>query len=180
MSHGKFKYESHMASDEVAGYLESLAAGIRQRAVRFESGRDSVSLHVADAMSFQCSASENPEKGHTGFALSVEWRAVPHEGAGASPGMHVTPRSMVEEQAMFATEVARRPALILALVDDPDAPSASETSDTAALDTDASRRRTRRTKASTQKRAAAPTRISSSRKTTRPVGRGHAHRRVAS
>ena len=61
-SHDTLRFASRMASEDAAGFLESLAAGLRQHEVRLESGHESVSLRVADDLSFECSANENLEK----------------------------------------------------------------------------------------------------------------------
>ncbi len=101
-THDTFKYESRMASEDAAGFLESLAAGLRQHEVSLESGHESVSLRVPDEVSFECSANENLEKRHGGFSLSVEWRAASHEGVGTSHGMRITSGGMDHEEAESA------------------------------------------------------------------------------
>jgi amphi-Trp domain-containing protein len=111
VSHGKFKYESQLRSEDVAGYLESLAAGIRQRDVHLESGSDSVSLRVADEVSFECIASENPEKARAGFTLCIEWRTASHESARRSPALHILSGCPADEEAVYAEDFVDRAAL---------------------------------------------------------------------
>ena len=162
MSHGKFKYASSLASEDVAGYLESLAAGIRQREVHFESGNESATLRIADEVSFECSVRDNPEKGRAGFALTVDWRSISGDDARTSAGLHVVPASQMDEQVIYADDFVDRDAL--------------------ASTTPAEPRSSSRVNAATgvaKTPSAAPKR--SSRKTpAKAKGRPHARRRVAS
>ncbi len=191
MSHGKFKYESRLASEDVAGYLESLAAGIRQGEMHLESGNDSVSLRVAPDVSFECSAKENAEKGRAGFTVSVEWRSTQGKGVRPSPGLHVVSGSMLDEEATFAEDFVDRTSL-------GPAPAAESVRDADAVlpleiaagpgkkqvpRRSAPKERvttTRSTRAKTPARKSASAKTSPRQTRTTAAGRSHARRRVAS
>lgn len=97
MSNEKIKFESRLASGDVARYLESLAAGIRKHEVLLESGTDSVSLHVADELTFEFSARDNSEKARAEFSLTVQWRTALPESARAPDVLLISGRNGHEE-----------------------------------------------------------------------------------
>jgi amphi-Trp domain-containing protein len=148
-SHDTFKYESRMASEDAAGFLESLAAGLRQHEVRLESGHESVSLRVADEVSFECSAKENPETEHGRFTLTVEWRATSHERNGTSRGMRITSGSMDHEEAESA-----HPSAPVFVVKVPDGAAKKTSSRLPATRSTAARTRTPKPKVASRKRTA--------------------------
>ena len=107
MSTDSLKFESEISSTQAAEYLDTLAAGLRDGVVTMESGSESVTLRVADGVSFACSAKASPEKGKATVEVSVKWRTSSGQHA-VGPDLLVLPGSQVDEHETYAKDFIDR------------------------------------------------------------------------
>jgi amphi-Trp domain-containing protein len=94
-------------ADEVAGYLETLASGLRQRELLLESGNDSVSFSVADDVEFECAVRNDDEKGRRGIEIAIGWTEA-HRTSVAATGFSVTSAPVSHDEYEEHTEGAGR------------------------------------------------------------------------
>ena len=67
------EFTSAMTSEAAAGYLEALAAGLRQRHVSIESGQEFIGLNVTGDVELDIDARLN-DKGRASIELGLSWR----------------------------------------------------------------------------------------------------------
>jgi amphi-Trp domain-containing protein len=98
----KIQYAGTVPVQEAAQYLESIAKGLRERAMLLESGDTSMTVEVSDDVKIEIQASAAPEKGKAAIDVSLSWRARQEEEAAAPPGLLIVPGAQPAEVAAFA------------------------------------------------------------------------------
>ena len=98
----KVQFAGTVPAQEAAQYLESIAKGLRERAMLLESGDTSMTVEVSDDVKIEISASAAPEKGKAAIEVSVSWRAKPDEEAAPPVGLLIVPGAQPAEVAAFA------------------------------------------------------------------------------
>lgn len=87
--HDRIEYEAVLSNEEVARYLECVAAGLRQRELRFEAGDASVALDISGNVKVEVEVTASG--GGSSIEVEVSW---PQSGSAGSAGpadLRVTP-----------------------------------------------------------------------------------------
>lgn len=88
MPKDKVEFAGSVSAQEAAQYLESLATGLRERAILLESGDSSVTFEVAEDVKIEIEATTNAEKGKSSIDVRMSWRQLrPEEADLAPPGL---------------------------------------------------------------------------------------------
>jgi amphi-Trp domain-containing protein len=87
--HDRIEYEAVLSSDDVARYLERVAAGLRQRELRFEAGDDSVALDVSGNVKVEVEVTASG--GESSIEVEVSWPQSGSAGSIEQAGLRVTP-----------------------------------------------------------------------------------------
>jgi amphi-Trp domain-containing protein len=83
----RIQFSGTVSAQEAAQYLESLAKGLRERAMLLESGDSSITIEVSDEVKVEIDASASSEKGKASIDVSLGWRARAQEEAAPPPGL---------------------------------------------------------------------------------------------
>jgi amphi-Trp domain-containing protein len=96
----KVAFAGAVSAQEAAQYLESLAKGLRERAMLLESGDVSINLDVPDEVKIELEVATDTDKGKSSIEVSVGWRQRRDEEVPVSPGLLIVAGSHAE--ASFA------------------------------------------------------------------------------
>lgn len=92
----KMHFAGSVPAEDVAGYLEAIARGIRERSMILESGDSSISVDVSDEMKFDLEISSDADKGKSSIELSIGWRARRDDEAALPAGLTIVPGAHAE------------------------------------------------------------------------------------
>lgn len=98
----KIEFSGTVPAQEAAQYLESIAKGLRERAMLLESGDTSMTVEVTDDVKVEIRASAAPEKGKASIDVSMSWRAKQEEEIPPPAGLLIVPGAQPAEVAAFA------------------------------------------------------------------------------
>lgn len=73
-SKNKFDYAGRFEPEQLATYLESIAAGLRQERVRIAAGGRSIVLEPRGIVRLEIAASTDHEKGRSSVEMELSWR----------------------------------------------------------------------------------------------------------
>jgi amphi-Trp domain-containing protein len=96
----KVAFTGTVPPQEAAQYLESLAKGLRERAMLLESGDSSITLEVGDDIKIEIEVSTESEKGKSSIEVVLNWRhRRAEEEAPAPPGLLIVAGAHAEAPA---------------------------------------------------------------------------------
>jgi amphi-Trp domain-containing protein len=95
----KVAYADTVSPSTAAEYLESLAKGLRERAVLVESGASSVTLDVPGDVRITIDVSEDADKGRSGIEIGMGWRKR-EPALNAAPGLLIVPGAAALESTL--------------------------------------------------------------------------------
>jgi amphi-Trp domain-containing protein len=98
----KIEFAGTVSAQEAAQYLESVARGLRERAMLLESGDVSMSLDVPDEVKIEIEASGDPEKGKASIEFSIGWKQRREEEAPVLPGLLIVAGPQAAQTPTFA------------------------------------------------------------------------------
>jgi amphi-Trp domain-containing protein len=98
----KVQFAGTVPAQEAAQYLESIAKGLRERAMLLESGDTSMNVEVTDDVKIEIQVSAAPEKGKAAIEVSISWRAKQDEEIASPPGLLIVPGAQPAEVAVLA------------------------------------------------------------------------------
>jgi amphi-Trp domain-containing protein len=87
--HDRIEYAAVLSSDDVARYLERVAAGLRQRELRFEAGDDSVALDVSGNVKVEVEVTASGSA--SSIELEMSWPESGSAGSVEQAGLRVMP-----------------------------------------------------------------------------------------
>jgi amphi-Trp domain-containing protein len=96
----KVQFAGTVPPQEAAQYLESLAKGLRERAMLLESGDASVTIEVPDEVKIDIEVAADAEKGKANIEVSISLRRREAEVT-VAPGLLIVPGSAPAEQPTF-------------------------------------------------------------------------------
>ena len=97
----KVEFSGTIPVQEAAQYLESLAKGLRERAMLLESGDVSINLEVPDDVKIEITVASDSEKCKANIEVSLGWRQRREEDVVATPGLLIVAGAH-QEAATFA------------------------------------------------------------------------------
>jgi amphi-Trp domain-containing protein len=87
------KFSAAVSPSEAAGYLESLARGLREGRVLLESGSKSLGLELGNQLSIELAAESDPEKAKGEIELTFSWETA--REVAPPPSLLIVPGAVV-------------------------------------------------------------------------------------